>query len=349
MAITKIWSVKGRLDDAIRYVENPEKVIDRWYKQLHDLEQTMEYIADEEKTDARYYVSGVNCTQETVYKEMVQTKTRFGKLDKVQCFHAIQSFAIGESTPELAHEIGVKFAQQMWGDRFEVLVATHTNARCLHNHFVINSVSYRDGKKYYDRKEDKYRMRELSDQLCREYSLSVIENPGTRRAKHYAEWKAEQEGQPTWRSLIRDDVDAAIRESLTFVQFIKSLERRGYEVKTGVKYMAVRPPGKDRFSRLYNLGVGYSEEEIKRRILTQQTAQHPPPDMQTIRYGRMRGNLHTAPKLTGFRALYFHYLYKLGKLPKNNQSPKQRVPFLLREDLIQLNLENGISKSCKAS
>lgn len=336
MAVTKMWSIRGRIDDAIRYVENPEKVTDRWYKQLHDMEQTMAYIADEEKTDARYYVSGVNCLQKTAYQEMIQTKARFGKLDKVQCFHAIQSFAFDEATPEIAHEIGVKFAQQMWGNRFEVLVSTHINARCLHNHFVINSVSFKDGKKYYDRKEDKYRMRELSDQLCREYSLSVIENPGTRRAKHYAEWKAEQNGQPTWRSLISADVDEAIHESLTFVQFVKALERRGYEVKTGVKYMAVRPPGKERFSRLYNLGDGYSEEEIKKRILAQQTAQRSPLALQIICYGKMRGKLHAAPKMTGFRALYFHYLYKLGKLPRSDQAPKRRVPFILREDLIQM-------------
>lgn len=333
MAITKIWSVKGRLDAALRYVMNPEKASNiGWYKHLHDFEKTMEYITDEEKTDERYFVSGVNCMEETAYREMIQTKARYGKMDKVQCFHAIQSFAPGEATPETAHEIGVKFAQQMWGDRFEVIVSTHVNTRCLHNHFVINSVSYKDGKKYYDRKPDKDRMRELSDALCREYSLSVVDTPDTRRSKHYAEWKAEQEQQPTWRSVIKEDVDAAIRESLTFVQFIQAMERRGYDVKIGVKYMAVRPSGKERFSRLYNLGAGYSEEEIKRRILDQQTARHPVQKQSIPRSGRMRGDVKTAPKMTGFRALYFHYLYKLGKLPRTN-APDRRVPFLLREDI----------------
>ena len=137
----------------------------------------------------------------------------------------------------------------------------------LHTHIVLNSVSFMDGKRYYDNNATYALMRQTSDRLCREYSLSVIENPQKGKSKHYAEWKAEQEGKPTWRGLIREDVDKTIAASMTFTQFIAALRKQGYEVKTGVKYMAVRPPGKERFVRLKTLGDDYTEDAIKQRIL----------------------------------------------------------------------------------
>jgi hypothetical protein len=205
----------------------------------------------------------------------------------------------------------------------------------LHNHFVLNSVSFRDGKRYYDNKATYALMRETSDRICKEYSLSVIENPQRGKSKHYAEWKAEQEGKPTWRGLIREDVDKAIAASMTFTQFISNLRKQGYEVKTGVKYMAVRPQGKERFVRLKTIGDDYTEEAIKQRILSncapkrQQIIPEPKRKRYTIR-GSM--NLKNKRKLTGLQALYFHYLYKMGILPKQRVSNK-RTHFLLREDL----------------
>jgi hypothetical protein len=152
---------------------------------------------------------------------------------------------------------------------------------------------------------------------------------------HYAEWKAEQESKPTWRGLIREDVDKAIDESMTFTQFIANLRRQGYEVKTGVKYMAVRPNGKERFVRLKTLGDDYTEETIKERILKNRTPKRPQvlPEPKRKRY-TVRGcmNIRKTRKLTGLQALYFHYLYKMGILPKQCVSRK-RTHFLLREDI----------------
>lgn len=181
-------------------------------------------------------------------------------------------------------------------------------------------------------------MQTVSDELCREYRLSVIENPQYGKAKQYGEWRAEQEQRPTWRGLIRADMDEAIRQSMTERQFFDNLRKKGYEVKIG-KDISVRPPGKERFVRLIrNFGEDYSIEQIRRRILSQTRAEKKPsePTRQVIRI-RLFGSLKKTRKITGFRALYFHYCYLLGIFPKNK--PKQnrrRLHFLLREDLLKL-------------
>ena len=156
---------------------------------------------------------------------------------------------------------------------FQVLVATHLDkAHHLHNHFVVNTVSFVDGIKYYRSEKDYFAMQRESDRLCREYGLSVIENPQRGKSKHYGEWRAEQEGRPTYLSLIKADVDAAIRQSMTERQFFYHLRQMGYDVKVG-KDITVRPPNYPRGRKLMrNFGENYSMENIRRRIL----AQHAP-------------------------------------------------------------------------
>ena len=162
-------------------------------------------------------------------------KKRFGKEEGTVAYHGYQSFAPGEATPELAHEIGLALAKKLWGEKYQVLVTTHLDkAHHLHNHFVVNTVSFVDGIKYYRSEKDYFAMQRESDRLCREYGLSVIENPQRGKSKHYGEWRAEQEGRPTYLSLIKADVDAAIRQSMTERQFFYHLRQMGYEVK-GVK------------------------------------------------------------------------------------------------------------------
>ena len=337
MATTAIWDVTDRLDRVIDYTTNPDKTenLDFNSSDFRGLQEVLKYTVQDTKTEKQFYVTGINCYPETACKQMSKTKLQFQKMDGILAFHGYQSFAPGEATPETAHAIGVKMAQELWGNRFEVVVSTHLDKNHLHNHFVLNSVSFKDGKRYYDNKTTYSLMRQTSDRLCREYSLSVIENPQRGKSKHYAEWKAEQESKPTWRGLIREDVDKAIDESMTFTQFIANLRRQGYEVKTGVKYMAVRPNGKERFVRLKTLGDDYTEENIKERILKNRTPKRPQvlPEPNRKRY-TVRGcmNIRKTRKLTGLQALYFHYLYKMGILPKQCVSRK-RTHFLLREDI----------------
>ena len=356
MATTSIWRVNGWLGKVVIYVENPEKTANpKFYTQEDMSEQdgqglsdVIRYAVNSEKTQqadnedcavVHRFVSGINCSPAAARDEMLAVKKRFGKENGTVAYHGYQSFAPGEATPEMAHEIGMKLAARLWGGRYQVIVATHLDKENhLHNHFVLNTVSFVDGIKYHRTKKDYHDMQETSDALCREYGLSVIEHPQRGKSKHYGEWRAEQEQRPTWRGLIRADIDEAIRQSMTERQFFENLRRKGYEVKTG-KDISVKPPGKERFVRLMrNFGEDYSIENIRRRILSQNRPERPAPDPpRTVIRIRLFGSLEKSRKITGFRALYFHYCYLLGIFPKNKprQNPK-RLHFLLREDLRKL-------------
>lgn len=354
MAVTSIWRVNGWLGKVVAYVENPDKttnpkchengdITEREYQELDDV---IAYAVNSRKTEQHKedsdvlerFVSGINCHPSTVREEMMAVKKRFGKEDGTIAYHGYQSFAPGEATPEIAHKIGVELAQRLWGDRYQVVVATHLDkANHLHSHFMLNTVSFVDGIKYHRTAKDYHEMQAVSDALCREYGLSVIENPQPGKGKHYGEWRAEQEQRPTWRGIVRSDVDAVIRQSMTERQFFENLHRKGYEVKVG-KDISVRPPGKERFARLArNFGEAYTLEGIRRRILEQSRAVRPLPEpTPKHKHYHVSGNWQSRKKVTGFRALYFHYCYLLGVFPKSKQQNKRRLHFLLREDLIKL-------------
>lgn len=354
MATTSIWRVKGWLGKVVIYVENPDKTANPAFverkdlsdRQVQGLSDVIDYAANSGKTQAvdeksevlRSFVSGVNCHPSTARDEMIAVKKRFGKEDGTVAYHGYQSFAPGEATPEIAHEIGLKLAQRLWGERYQVLVTTHFDKENhLHNHFVLNTVSFVDGIKYHRTAQDYRDIQAASDALCREYGLSVVENPQPGKSKHYGEWRAEQEQRPTWRGIVRADVDEAIRQSMTERQFFENLRKKGYEIKIG-KDISVRPPGKERFVRLMrNFGEDYSIDRIRKHILEQSKAARPLPEStKRPKKYRLTGNLKTSKKITGFRALYFHYCYLLGIFPKGRPKSNKRLHFLLREDLAKL-------------
>jgi hypothetical protein len=263
---------------------------------------------------------------------MMRVKRAFEKTGGVVAYHGYQSFAPGEATPDIAHEIGVKLATQLWGEKYQVLVATHLDkSNHLHNHFVINTVSFIDGKKFHRTKKDYYEMQKASDALCREYGLSVIENPRHGKSKHYAEWNAERQGKPTQRSMVRMDVDTAIRRSMTERQFYDSLRKLGYEIKTG-KDISVRYIGKERFVRLgRSFGEDYSIESIRRRILAQTK-----PETVTQRRPQKSYNFRGVfipHRKAGLRVLYVHYLYRVGFLPKRREPNPKQVYYRFRDDI----------------
>ena len=146
MAVCEIWDVRGRLDHPIDYAENPEKTANPKYTEddLQAMVDVMEYATNKDKTEQRFFVTGVSCDPTTARDEMMITKAGWSDTSEIVCYHGFQSFKHGEVTPEQAHEVGVKLAERMWGDRFQVIVATHLNTDCLHNHFVVNSVSFAD-------------------------------------------------------------------------------------------------------------------------------------------------------------------------------------------------------------
>ena len=135
----------------------------------YEIHKVLDYAKQDYKTEQQYYVTGINCNEETAYKDMIQTKKHFRKEKGILAYHGFQSFAEGEVTAKIAHEIGVRLAEELWGDKYEVLVSTHLNTNHIHSHFVINSVSFVDGKKYINNRENYAMMRKISDELCKEY------------------------------------------------------------------------------------------------------------------------------------------------------------------------------------
>ncbi|MFA6851507.1 MAG: relaxase/mobilization nuclease domain-containing protein [Selenomonadaceae bacterium] len=337
MAVTSIWDIKGRVDKVINYVANPEKTINVNFGEiasLHAIDGIVEYTTDDMKTEKQFYVDGINCDPEFAAEQFMDTKRHYNKTGGIVCFHGYQSFRKNEVTAEIAHKVGLELAQHLWGDRFEVIVATHLNTGHYHNHFLLNSVSFKDGYRYYDQKKTYYEMRRVSDELCHKYRLSVIENPG-HGGKNYGEWLAEKQGRPTVRGRIREQIYLAISQSTTTKHFWNAMEVMGYELNMTGKYPAVKPPGAPYFYRLYKLGDNYTAEAIKKRILKNISRQHPfiEPEKSVKSY-HFNGNFKTAIKLTGLRALYLHYCYKLNIIQKHPTS-NRRVHFLLYQDLIK--------------
>lgn len=331
MAYTKVFAIRRRLDDRIHYVTNGEKTA---------LDAGITYAANPEKTEQYFFTSALNCEScETAYAEMQATKQRFGKLGGVVGYHFIQSFAPGEVTPEQAHAIGVVFARRLFGDRYEVVIGTHLDKAHLHNHVVVNSVSFVDGKKYHSSPGSYYfEVRSTSDILCRENDLSTITPQG--KGKHYAEWKAENTGKPTIRSIIRGDIDRFVGEAYTYETFLMLLRREGYVVQNRPdrKYVTVLPPGGKRAIRLDSLGDGYTEQDIRRRLAGQREggAQTASAMTRTGKRYRIKGKRPTRPKkkIMGFQALYLRYLYLLRGTHRKKHF--RRVPFSMRQEVIRL-------------
>ena len=327
MAYTSVIPVR-RLDRAVKYVMNKEKTT------AVSLQDALDYAANRDKTEQSCFESSYACTLETAFADMHQTKERWHKLGGVQGYHLVQSFAADEVTPELAHRIAKELADRVLGGRYEYVIGTHLNTGHIHSHIVWNSVSCVDGKKYRSNyKSYVTEIRAVSDELCRKYKLSVIDTENSNHvAKPYAEWLAEKNGQPTWRTAIRQDVDEAIQQSLTWRQFLNALERKGYEVRMGRKYPVLRPPGKERFVRFKTLGKRYTPEAIQTRILYPRSYRPYVENPPTIKHGRLRSGKKPHRKLTGLRALYYRYLYELGALPRKPRRPSYAV----RQDAYKL-------------
>ena len=346
MAVTSIWYVNRSPAFLIDYAINPAKTheeIAPELSQLHTVGNVIEYAADDLKTETRELVTCLGCISvETAAKEFMDTKRYWNKLGGRVCFHGYQSFRPGEVDAATAHEIGVKLAKEFWGDAFQVIVATHCNTNCYHNHFVVNSVSWRNGHHYHNSPDEQRRFREVSDRLCRRYRLSVIENPKGRR-KDYSEYMAEKEGRPTYRGTIRGDIDRTIRASLTMEEFFRSMTALGYTLKLTGKYGAplvapgIRPPGGQRFLRFDTLGDGYDLETIKERILQNTRREAPFSNMEQEKLNRQRAQ--TQPEyrkhVTGLRGLYLRYCFEL-KIIRTYPAAAHKLSSYMRYELTRL-------------
>ncbi|MDL2233233.1 relaxase/mobilization nuclease domain-containing protein [Ruminococcaceae bacterium OttesenSCG-928-L11] len=332
MATTKIWPIRDNLKRVVDYAANPDKT------ESQDLMQTLHYAANTIKTSEQeraYFVTGINCHAENAYKQMHTVKAHFGKTGGNVAYHCYQSFAPGEVTPEQCHEIGVQLAQQLWGDRYQVLVTTHLDRNHLHNHLVINSVSFVDGKKFNDNYRAYYAMREASDALCQAHGLSVIKNPNGKTPRSI--YFAEKNGEPTRYNLMREAIDRAASMSFTMTQFAAALKKQGYvlEINPKRKYPTIRALNSKKPVRLYHLGENYLPDKIKERILhntareRQQYHHFMNPTLKTLpKRMQYKGSYSAVRKMSGLRALYLYYCYRLGAIPKNNPqkplSPEMR-------------------------
>ncbi|MFR2599774.1 MAG: relaxase/mobilization nuclease domain-containing protein, partial [Ruminococcus sp.] len=229
MAVTKLWKVSVRLDQVLDYTTNPEKTANPEYsaEDYQALKDVLAYAKDEEKTEHEFFCDGINCNVAMARDQFITVKEQFDKTDGIQAYHGYLSFKENEVTPEQAQQIGMEFARKMWGKRFQVVVTTHLNTKHLHCHFVINSVSFVDGKRLKDKEKSWYYFRHIADEICLEHKLSIVEKPELHRSPSYLTMKDEA-GMPTRYNNAKKAIDEAIAMSRNLRQFQYELGVMGY-------------------------------------------------------------------------------------------------------------------------
>lgn len=304
MAITKILARNARLDQAIQYVLNGDK------------------------TDHQILTAHQNCDPGWECRQMLDTKREVGKMGGRQCYHIIQSFKPGEVTPELALEIAKEFAAEYLAD-YEVVIGTHVDRGHIHSHLVFNSVNAQTGEKYHITTQEYYRqIRAISDRLCREHGLSVIMEGQPTQAVSYIEWLRQSKSQPTFRSMLEEDLRTVIEDANDLGHFFMLMEHRGYEIHHGNR-LGFRLRGQERFMYPGRKNPLFTEDGIRAAILgnlEEIEAGHRPAVIPRPSYQPYKKH----PKYTGFMALYVHYLYVLGKVEKR-QYPPRMTPQLKQE------------------
>ncbi len=334
MATTGIWKVEKRLDHVIDYVMNPEKTTKESYQELHQLAEydNFDYHSEEE-----CYVSGINCLPDTAYNEMMKTKGYWKKKEGILGYHAFQSFKEGEITPDKAHLIGIKLAEELWGDRFEVLVTTHINTDHIHNHFVINSVSFKDGKKYHDCNETYALLRHTSDSICQEYGLSVVDKNKKKREKvNYDNYYKGYVKKNNYHTMAQKDVDKAIGMAYSYKDFENILIKMGYEITVRYGKLSIkRSPYKKNIRIERSFGSNYSISSIEKRIELETSPRVPfieayNPNNRVKAYKKAKNE-----KAHGIYGLYKYYCYILKVYPRHY--PKKVIPPALRVEVEKMN------------
>ena len=334
MATTKLWHIQGRLKDLVDYVENPEKTVKPG---LQDFFNVFSYTQNPDKTADGQFVTAINCQKDIALQQMILTKQRYGKEDGYIAWHGYQSFKPGEVTPEQCHALGVELARQMWGDRFQVIVTTHLDKEHLHNHFCVNSVSFKDGGKYNFSKKELKRLRDTSDRLCREHGLSVVEHP--HKAPSWQVWLDEQAGKPTRYNIYRADVQEAIDRSITGRGMVQYLRGRGYIVDSTGPNLKIRLPQYPYFTRLDTLNPQWTNQGIERLIYDRDdlVSSRPKPPHKPDIPDWLKEAYQLRKRTTKIYRLYLYHCYQLGILPKGTAyhpvSPQLRTDLRHLDDI----------------
>lgn len=332
MATTNIWKVSSRLDRVIKYTTDEDKTTEISADTFKELHNVIEYSEDDSKTEEKLYVSGINCCPETAYDEMIITKKAWNKTGGNLGYHAFQSFVEGEVSPLLAHEIGIKLAEEMWGDRFEVVVSTHLNTKHYHNHFVINSVSFKDGKKYYDNRETYAELRHLSDELCKEYGLNVLEEKKTRSGINYNNYYYKGIETSNYYTTTKEDLNYAIKNAYSYKDFERLMKEMKYDLIYRYNRLSVRKEGYKKNIRIERaFGDYYSIANINNRIIKNQNYRN-----------RLSTKIVDKKKIKGLRGLFIHYCYLLKVFPK-----KYPNNYLSPEIKRDIKIMNNLSKETR--
>ena len=326
MATTKICKVQKRLDHVIVYATNEEKTRKNYngygMDKFDSIRQVMTYATNPDKIEKQFYTTGINCEVKDSVKQMQLVKMIYGKENGILAFHAYQYFNEGEVTPEIAHEIGVKLANKMWGDRFQVVVSTHLNTEHLHNHFVINSVSFKDGKKYYSNLTNTALLRKTSDKICEEYGLSVLTEKTCKSGINFENFYKKSMRDSDYYKFAKEDIDYAIKRSYTLKQFQQMLVSMGYNYCYRADKLSVRREPYKRNIRVERaFGEEYSLENIKRRIFKNDYIRSEkilPYMLVKNRHFTTRNKVRKKYRPKGIVALYYYYRYLLRLYTKKN-------------------------------
>ena len=338
MAITKIWAVKDDLNRVLNYIKNENKT----KEEMSDgLKEVLTYTTQGYKTNEKEYITGINCDPKNALTQMMNTKLSYNKMDGRLAFHAVQSFKPGELTPDECHKLGIQLAKQMWGNRFEVVVSTHLDKKHLHNHFVVNSVSWIDGKKYDNKKADIDHFREINDAICKEHGLNVIDKPSG-KAMNYGEWNAEKNDGIYFRKIIRYDVDSVLSYARDPDQFVEGLEAMGYEVDLSKTHWTLKHPQAKRPMRFYKLSKDgrYNKEHILNQLNT--SLLNPMSPVSDFIVSKEYIPDSNKPKAKGIKAMYIKYCFMLGiyRKPGSKQtyiSPEIRKDLIYLEEITEQN------------
>ena len=261
MAVTGFWPVYRNLKATLDYADNPDKTTAPEYLD-EDLYAALRYAGNDNKTDRQVFVCGINCSKQNAYAEMIAVQRRFGLRGKVVGYHGIQSFRGGEVTPEQAFEIGKETARKMWGDRYQVLVTVHLNTDNVHCHFVVSPVSFRDGSKFKNKIGDHKELRKISDEICREHELSVLENSDFYSKGKKKEYWVHKAGKQTHRDYLREDVEYCLSFVSSPREFEGQLYALGYTLDP-VRF-SVKAKHWERAVRLS--GIGFSKERVNEQL-----------------------------------------------------------------------------------
>ena len=288
------------------------------------LKRSLDYVMNPEKTQDGRLVGAINCQVDSAFEQMKATKRKFGKVDKRQGYHIILSFREDEVNPDMAFEITRRFVEEYLGKSYEAVYVVHDNTAHVHSHIVFNSVSFVDGKKYRYEKGDwaKY-IQPITNNLCQEYGLSIIDVDDSSKEKEhesYKDWSEYREGSFVWADMIKRDLDSCILQAGNYEQFLELLSDKGYEVKQG-KYLAVKPQGMTRFRRCKTLGDMYSDEAIRERIEKEDISfyREQQKEVQPV-LCKCKVRRYRRAKLSGLQKRYYAKLYRIGKLKKKPYS-----------------------------